>query len=72
MNERPEPAVGQVWQRLSGVQYAIIEGDGISYAKMYTANDVIHGFDSLWHVIDNDDTYRGKLAGFKVQEEGGK
>ncbi|CAB4162628.1 hypothetical protein UFOVP785_73 [uncultured Caudovirales phage] len=73
---RPKPAVGQVWRTADGVnEYAIVVGfNGFlqSCVRVWDDNTCVAGFFLAEQIVADGDTYVGKFAGFKVQEEGGK
>jgi len=70
---RPEPAVGQVWSRSSGVRYMILQQGASMYQKLYDDGDLYVDYQRVSHCVEPSDVYVGQFAGFKVQdEEGGK
>ena len=67
--QRPAPAVGQVWQRRSGVSYAIIKAVRVGVChKLYFDGD-IYELDDPSDCVGEKDTYIGRFAGFKVEGE---
>lgn len=63
---RPAPAVGQVWREECGREYVIAE-ELCGFVCVYPTGEIDTGFDSPSHVVLPTDTYVGQFRGFKVE-----
>ena len=67
---RPEPAVGQVWRRPSGLEYMILQREDRTYQKLYDDGDLVVDYQEASQCVGPQDTYRGKFVGFRIEEDG--
>lgn len=65
---RPAPAVGQVWRHANGVEYVILQYCGMLFNRCFCADGIIGGgIPNLKDVVLSEDTYVGHFDGFKVK-----
>lgn len=64
---RPAPAVGQVWSRPSGVTYMILQREGRTFQKLYDDGDLGFDYQEAIYCVGSRDTYVGQFRGFKVE-----
>lgn len=69
--QRPTPAVEQVWRTIAGNEYAICKHYSKSgkFATVFSDGEYIGGWSCPGSAVRHSDTYVGKFAGFKVEGE---
>lgn len=66
--DRPEPAVGQVWRNMEGLEFWIFEQHRNEFRYIDSSGDVSSLIPSHAIVLPSD-TYVGEFGGFKIREE---